>query len=179
MCDVRDQMLDGFLEGINDSALVCSGIKGTMDGWMSTEQSLTNTDKITTYNFLEETYYTNRLLIFFINEITKISGTTRTKNLQKFDNGEVNNACSVALPNEMEQKSIIQTLFSALKNRFGSQWWHHNSTCKAYSTIYEHIQSNDIALIMLNAIKEYTYKCWLIFHFKFIIILSGKCVAEK
>ncbi len=33
MCDVRNQMLDGFFGGIHDSALVCSGIKRPMDGW--------------------------------------------------------------------------------------------------------------------------------------------------
>ncbi len=44
MCDVRDQMLDGFLEAIHDSVLVCFEIKRTMDGWKSTEQSLTNAD---------------------------------------------------------------------------------------------------------------------------------------
>ncbi len=32
MCDVRDQMLDFFLEGIHDSALICFGIKRTIDG---------------------------------------------------------------------------------------------------------------------------------------------------
>ncbi len=32
MCDVRDQMLDGFWKGIQDFALVCFGIKRTMDG---------------------------------------------------------------------------------------------------------------------------------------------------
>ncbi len=33
MCDVRDQMLDGFLEEIRDYAFVRSGIKRMMDGW--------------------------------------------------------------------------------------------------------------------------------------------------
>ncbi len=71
---------------------------------MSTEQSLTNADKITTYNFLEETYYTTRLLICFINEITKNLAKTCSKNQEKLDDGKVHNACSVASPNEMEQK---------------------------------------------------------------------------
>ncbi len=63
---------------------------------MSTEQSLTNADKITTYNFLEETScYTTRMLIFFINEIMKISAKTCTKNQEKFYDGKVNNACSL------------------------------------------------------------------------------------
>ncbi len=60
--------------------------------------------RITIYNFLEETYYSTRLLIFFVNEITKTSIKTRTKNQEKFDSGKVNNACSVAPPNKMEQK---------------------------------------------------------------------------
>ncbi len=81
MCDVRDQILDGFLEENHDSVLVCSGIRRTMDGWMSLEQGLTNADK-TTYNYLEETYCTTRLLRFFINEIHQ----------EKFDDGKVNNA---------------------------------------------------------------------------------------
>ncbi len=70
---------------------------------MSTEQSLTNADKITIYNFLEETYYATRLLIFFINEITKTSAKTHAKNQKKFDDGKVNKACFVAPHNEMEQ----------------------------------------------------------------------------
>ncbi len=75
---------------------------------MSTEQSLTDADKITIYNFLSETYYSSILLIFFI--ITKTSAKTRTKDQEKFDDGKVNNACSVAPPNETEQKSMIQIL---------------------------------------------------------------------
>ncbi len=82
---------------------------------MSAEQSLTNADKITTYNFLEETYYTTRLLIFFINEITKTSTKTRTKNPEKFDDGKINNACFVAPLNEMEQKIMIRTLSLLIK----------------------------------------------------------------
>ncbi len=58
---------------------------------MSTEENLTNANKVTTYNFLEESYCITRLLIFFINEITKT-----TKNQEKFDDGKVNNVCSVA-----------------------------------------------------------------------------------
>ncbi len=65
---------------------------------MSTEQ------KITTYNFLDETYYTTRLLIFFINEITKTSAKTCTKNQEKFDDGKVSNTYSIAPPNKTEQK---------------------------------------------------------------------------
>ncbi len=84
---------------------------------MSTGQSLTNADKITTYNFLEETYYATRLLIFSINEITKTSAKTCTKNQEKFDDGEVNNACSVAPPKEMEQKSVIRTLLLRIKEQ--------------------------------------------------------------
>ncbi len=84
---------------------------------MSTEQSLTNTDKITTYNFLEETYYTTKLLIFFINEITKTFTKTRTKSQGKFDDGKVNNACSVALANKMEQKSMFRTLLLCIKEQ--------------------------------------------------------------
>ncbi len=84
---------------------------------MSTEQSLTNTDKITTCNFLEETYYATRLLIFFINEITKTSAKTRTKNREKFDNGKVNSACFVASPNETEQKNMIRTLLLRIKEQ--------------------------------------------------------------
>ncbi len=84
MCDFRDQMLDAFLDEISDSVLVCTGIKRPMDERMSTEQSLTNADKITTYNnSLEETYYATGLLIFFINEITKTSAETGTKNQEK------------------------------------------------------------------------------------------------
>ncbi len=75
-----------------------------MGGWMSTEQRLTNADQKSTYNFLEETYYTTRLLIFFINEVTKTSAKTRIKNQENFDGGKVNNACSVAPPDKMEQK---------------------------------------------------------------------------
>ncbi len=66
---------------------------------MSTGQSSTNADKITTYTVLEETYYTTRLLIFFINEITKTSAKTRIKTQEKFYDGKVNNACSVASRN--------------------------------------------------------------------------------
>ncbi len=47
---------------------------------------------------------------------------------------------------------------STLKNRFGSQWWRNNSASKVCSTINERIQSNDIALITLYAIKEHTYR---------------------
>ncbi len=65
---------------------------------MSTEQKLRNADKIATNNFLEETYYASRLLIFFINEITKTSAKTCTKNQKKFDEGTV--TCSVAPLNE-------------------------------------------------------------------------------
>ncbi len=72
MCDVRDQMLDGFFGG--DSRFCsCTLRNQKKDGWMSAEQSLTNTDTTTTYYFLEESYYTTRLLIFFIHEITKSS----------------------------------------------------------------------------------------------------------
>ncbi len=84
---------------------------------MSTEQSLINTNKITTYNFLEGTYYTTRLLIFFINEMMKTSDKTRTKNPEKFDNSKVNNACSVAPPNETEQKNMIRTLLFRSKKQ--------------------------------------------------------------
>ncbi len=83
---------------------------------MSTEQSLTNTDKIT-YYFLEETYYTTRLLIFCINKITKISAKTRTKNEKKFDNNKATNACSVAPTNETKQKSMIGTLLLRIKEQ--------------------------------------------------------------
>ncbi len=66
---------------------------------MSTEQSLKNIDKITTYNFLEGTYYATRLLIFFTNEISKTAAKTHTKNQEKFDDSKVDDACSVAPPN--------------------------------------------------------------------------------
>ncbi len=82
---------------------------------MSTEHSFTNANKITTYNFLEETYYTTRLLILFINKITKTFAKTRTKNQKQFDDGKVNSECSVALPNETEQKSMIRTLSLRIK----------------------------------------------------------------
>ncbi len=88
-----------------------------MDGWMSTEQSLTNTDKIAIYNFLGETYDATRLLTLFINEITKTSAKTRSKNQEKFDNGKENNAGSVAPPNETEQKSMIRTLLLRIKEQ--------------------------------------------------------------
>ncbi len=97
---------------------------------MSTEHSLRNTEKITTHNFLEETYDITRLLIFFINKITKTFAKTHTKNQEKFDDSKVNNACSVAPPNEMEQKSMIRPLLLCIKeqiHRFESQWWRHNS----------------------------------------------------
>ncbi len=97
-----------FLEGIHNSALICSGIKRMMDG------CLTNADKITTYNFLKETYYATRLLI---NEITKTSAKTSTKNQEKLDDSKVNNPCSVAMPNEMEQKGIIWTLLLRIKEQ--------------------------------------------------------------
>ncbi len=93
MCDVRDQMLDSFSGG--DSQFCSCLLRNKKNnGWTSTEQSLTAIDKITTYNFLEETYYTSRLSIFFINEITKISA----ENQETFDNGDVNNVCSVDPP---------------------------------------------------------------------------------
>ncbi len=76
---------------------------------MSTEQSLTNADNITTYNFLEETYYTTRLLTFFINEIIKTSPKTRTQHQEKFEDGKVNN--------ETEQKSMIRTLLLLIKEQ--------------------------------------------------------------
>ncbi len=117
MCDVRDQMVDdGFFGGYSR---FCSYLLRNWknDGWMSTEQSLTNADKIITYNFLEETYYTARLLIFFFNEITKISAKTPTKKQEKFKDGKVNNVRSVAPPNETEQKSMIRTLLLRIKEQ--------------------------------------------------------------
>ncbi len=84
---------------------------------MSSEQSLTNADKITTNNFLEEIYYTTRLLIFFINEITKTSAKTRTKNQENLDDGKINNVCSVAPPNKTEQKSMIRALLHRIKEQ--------------------------------------------------------------
>ncbi len=72
------------------------------NGWMSTEQSLTGVDKITTHNFMEETYYTTRLLIFFNNEIMKTSNKTYAKNQETFYVGKINNVRSVAPPNETD-----------------------------------------------------------------------------
>ncbi len=71
---------------------------------MSPEQNFANADKITTYNFLGETYYATWLLIFFINEITKTSAKTHAKNQKKkkIEDGKVENACSIAQPSEME-----------------------------------------------------------------------------
>ncbi len=56
----------------------------------------------------------------------------------------------------MEQKVWSEHCYSALKNRFGSQRWRHNSACKACSAMNERIRSNNIALITLCAIKEHT-----------------------
>ncbi len=102
---------------------------------MNTEQSLTCIDKITTYNFLEETCSTNRLLIFFINKFTKTSAKLWAKNQKTFNDGEVNNVCSVAPPNKTGQKVWSKHCCSALKKRFRSQWWRHNSARKACSAI--------------------------------------------
>ncbi len=43
---------------------------------------------------------------------------------------------------------------SELKNRFGAQWWRHNSVHKACSAINKRVRSNNIALITLHAVKR-------------------------
>ncbi len=64
VCDVRDQMVDGFFgEGFAILLLFALEIKN--DGWMSTEQSFIGVDKIPTY------YAT--FIIFFINKHENLS----------------------------------------------------------------------------------------------------------
>ncbi len=47
----------------------------------------------------------------------KTSAKTCAKNQETFHNGKVNNVCSVAPPNEMEQKCMVRILLLRIKEQ--------------------------------------------------------------